>query len=91
MSCTDKIHNLLSIVDAEAAGSGILMTLKTRPGEHRAQLMRLRTLYAPSVNASLLSAFDEAASKLIALVEAWFPGRAALIAAEAHLGQFDKA
>jgi hypothetical protein len=91
VSCADKIHNTLSIVEAEAAGSGLLMTLKTRPGEHRAQLMRLRALYAPAVNASLLSAFDEAAGKLIALVEAWFPGRAAHIAAEAHLGQFDKA
>jgi hypothetical protein len=91
VSCADKIHNTLSIVEAEAAGSGLLMTLKTRPGEHRLQLRRLRLLYAPAVNASLLAAFDEAVGKLISLVEAWFPGRAALIAAEAHLGQFDKA
>jgi hypothetical protein len=91
VSCADKIHNTLSIVEAEAAGSGLLMTLKTRPGEHRTQLLRLRALYAEAVNASLLSAFDDAAKKLIEVVEAWFPGRAAMIAAEAHLGQFDKA
>ena len=91
ISCADKIHNTHSLVEAEAAGDPILMKLKTRPGDHRRQLERMRPLYAQHVTPSLLAAFDDAAEAFERLVARWLPGRAALIAAEAHLGQFDKA
>jgi hypothetical protein len=91
ISCADKIHNALSIVEAETRGERLLMSLKTRPGDHRHQLARLRGLYAGAVDAALLSTYDDAARTLHDFIEAWFPGRAAMIAAEAHLGQFDKA
>lgn len=91
ISCADKIHNTLSLVEAEKAGQALLMNLSTRPGEHEAQLSRLRDVYALSVNARLLETFDQAAQALLETIAAWLPGRAVMIAAEAHLGQFDKA
>jgi (p)ppGpp synthase/HD superfamily hydrolase len=53
-------------------------------------LAALRGVYAPVVPASLLLAFDRAAQQLLDLIERWLPGRAVHIAAEAHLGQFDR-
>jgi hypothetical protein len=91
VSCADKIHNTLSLIEAEAGGDPILMKLTTRPGEHRSQLARLRPLYAPRVTPSLLAAYDDAARGFEQLLARWLPGRAALIAAEAHLGQLDEA
>ncbi|HEX4340062.1 MAG TPA: HD domain-containing protein [Polyangiaceae bacterium] len=70
ISCADKIHNTLSIVEAEEAGEPMLRTLRTRPGEHGPNLARLRALYAPVVKPSLLAAFDAAAARLCALIDA---------------------
>lgn len=91
ISCADKIHNMLSIVEAERSGPGLLSKLSTRPGEHQPQLDAVRVVYAPVVPASLLAAFDQASAALLATIERWLPGRAAQIAAEVHLGQFDRA
>ncbi len=91
ISCADKVHNLSSLVEAEAAGDGLLARLSTRPGQHASQLAKLRPIYASRVSASLLAAFDDAVAKLAATIERWLPGRAVALAAEAHLGQFDKA
>ena len=66
------------------------MTLRTRPGEHAGQLAELRPIYQGRVAPSLLRAFDEANEALVALIARWLPGRAVMIAAEAHLGQFDE-
>jgi len=90
VSCADKIHNLRSMVEDETEGRSILLRLRTRPGEHAAQLAALRPMYEPHVAPSLLTAFDEATEALEALIAGWLPGRAVMIAAEAHLGQTDK-
>lgn len=91
ISCADKIDNARSLVEAERAGHRLLSRLSTRPDEHAEQLARLRTLYVPRVGESLLAAFDEARAALTATVNAWLRGRAIAIAAEAHLGRYDKA
>src|SRR6187551_3812708 len=91
ISCADRIHNTLSIVEDEQRGFSPLMLLTSRPGELLQQLARLRAVYAPIVNDSLLKAYDDATRALDVQIQRWLPGRAAMIAAEAHLGQFDKA
>ena len=91
ISCADRIHNTSSIVEDERRGHSPLMLLTTRPGELLRQLERLRALYEPIVNAALLGSFDGATRDLEAQIRRWLPGRAAMIAAEAHLGQVDKA
>lgn len=91
ISCADRIHNTMSIVEDERHGYSPLMLLTTRPGELLLQLARLREIYEPIVNAMLLQSFDEATRDLRDQIQSWLPGRAALIAAEAHLGQVDKA
>ena len=90
ISCADRIHNTLSIVEDERRGFSPLMLLTTRPGELLQQLARLRVVYAPVVNDTLLQAYDDATRALDHQIQCWLPGRAAMIAAEAHLGQFDK-
>ena len=90
ISCADKIHNTLSIVDSLRRGEPLLIRLSTRPGEHDAQLATLRALYAPATTASLLAAFDDAREALLTAIEAWLPSRAAHLAAEAHLGQLQR-
>ena len=91
ISCADKIHNTRSLVRDEAEGHQLLMQLSTRPGEHEAQLATLRAIYAPHVSTSLLESFDAASEALLETVEAWLPGWAVMLAARAHLGQYDKA
>jgi len=91
ISCADRIHNTTSIVEDERRGYSPLMLLTTRPGELLLQLARLRAIYEPVVNASLLQSFDAATLDLRDQIRSWLPGRAAMIAAEAHLGQVDKA
>lgn len=91
VSCADKVHNLRSLVGSEAQEENLLLKLRTRPGEHAAQLAILRPIYEPYAAASLLRAFDEAVAALEAKIERWLPGRAVMIAAEAHLGRFDRA
>lgn len=91
VSCADKIDNTRSILDAERRGVRMLMTLSTRPGEHRLQFARLRPIYERSVNRALLAGFDQATADLEAHIARWLPGRAVEIAASAHLGQFDRA
>ncbi|HHH30362.1 MAG TPA: HD domain-containing protein [Polyangiaceae bacterium] len=91
ISCADKIHNLRSLVAAHAAGDSLLVRLSTRPGQHAAQLRALREVYAPEVSGSLLKAFDSEVAALERTLHRWLPGRAVALAAEAHLGQFDKA
>jgi hypothetical protein len=91
ISCADKIHNTRSLAAAEREGHALLLKLSTRPGEHEAQLETLREIYAPSVNGALLASFDAATKELLATLEAWLPGRAVMIAAEALLGQRDAA
>jgi len=91
ISCADRIHNTTSIVEDERRGYSPLMLLTTRPGELLLQLARLRAIYEPIVNASLLQSFDAATLALRDQIRSWLPGRAAMIAAEAHLGQVDKA
>jgi len=91
ISCADKIHNLRSIVETEARGESLLGRLSTRPGDHRTQLARLRPIYARGASARLLDAFDAEAEALMETIARWLPGRAVALAAEAHLGQFDKA
>jgi len=91
ISCADRIHNTLSVVEDEQRGFAPLMLLTTRPGELLDQLRRLRRIYAPIVNAALLRSFDAATHDLEDQIRPWLVGRAAMIAAEAHLGQVDKA
>jgi len=91
VSCADKIHNLQSIVDTEARGESLLGRLSTRPGDHAAQLATLRPIYARAASAPLLEAFDATTDALMRTLERWLPGRAVALAAEAHLGQLDKA
>ncbi|HEY8428685.1 MAG TPA: HD domain-containing protein [Sandaracinaceae bacterium] len=91
VSCADKIDNVRSLVAAERSGESLLARLSTRPGEHGAQLAALRELYAPVVSPSLLAELDRATAELLETIERWLPGRAVAIAAEAHLGQYDKA
>src|SRR5690606_11810287 len=90
-SCADKIDNTRSLVEAEREGQKLLTRMSTRPSEHEGQLARLRPVYAPVVRQTLLASFDEAAGALIETVSAWLRARAVAIAAEAHLGQYDKA
>lgn len=91
ISCADRIHNTSSIVEDEREGYAPLMLLTTRPGELLQQLRRLRTIYEPIVSPELLQTFDSTARDLDDQIRRWLPGRAAMIAAEAHLGQVDKA
>lgn len=90
ISCADKIHNVRSLVEAERGGDSLLLRLSTRPGQHEAQLGTLRPIYAAVVPESMLEAFDRAVEELLKLIAAWLPGRAVMVAAEAHLGQVDK-
>lgn len=91
ISCADKIHNVQSLIEAEARGEPLLLRLNTRPGEQLAHLARLRPLYAEAVSPSLLEQFDRVRAELAETVKRWLFGRAVMIAAEAHLSQFDKA
>jgi (p)ppGpp synthase/HD superfamily hydrolase len=90
VSCADKIDNVTSMVEAQRSGIQILLELRTRPGQHAAQLAALRAVYAPVVRPEMLAAFDVATGELAELIRAWLPGRAVAIAATAHLGQVDK-
>jgi (p)ppGpp synthase/HD superfamily hydrolase len=90
VSCADKIDNVRSVIDAQRRGVQLLLELRTRPGQHAGQLAALRRVYAAAVPAALLDELDAAARELDELILAWLPGRAASIAAAAHLGQFDK-
>lgn len=90
VSCADRIHNTSSIVDDERNGHSPLMLLTSRPGELLEQLRRLRAIYGPIVKAGLLESFDSATRALEEQIRRWLPGRATMIAAEAHLGQVDK-
>ena len=90
ISCADKIHNVTSVVESEQRGEGLLMKLGTRPGDQLAHAARLRVLYDGKVAPTLFAAYDDAVSALRATIAAWLPGRAVLIMAEAHLGQFDR-
>ncbi len=91
VSCADKIDNGRSLIAAEARGDALFMRLNTRPGEQLRQLARVRPLYAPVVNASLLAEFDAMRAALASTIERWLVGRAVMVAAEAHLSQFDRA
>lgn len=91
ISCADKIHNVESLIEAEARGEPLFLKLNTRPGEQLAHLSRLRPLYADVVAPSLLARFDRAHRELAATVERWLFGRAVMLAAEAHLSQYDRA
>ncbi|MEZ4339042.1 MAG: FAD-dependent oxidoreductase [Sandaracinaceae bacterium] len=90
VSCADKVHNLTSIVEAHAQGDNLLGRLRTRPGEHAHHVATLRPIYAQHASPSLLEAFDEVTARLEETILKWLPGRAVMIAAEAHLGQHDK-
>ncbi|MGC4093219.1 MAG: HD domain-containing protein [Polyangiaceae bacterium] len=90
ISCADKIHNTQSLVDAEARGEPLLLRLNTRPGEQLSHMARLRRLYEGVVCTSLLAEFDRVRAELERTVSRWLFGRAVMIAAEAHLGQFDR-
>jgi hypothetical protein len=90
ISCADKIDNVRSLIEAERAGHRLLGRLSTRPGEHAPQLASLREIYARVVPESLLAIFDAEARTLAETIDAWLPGRAVQIAADAHLGQYDK-
>lgn len=87
ISCVDRIHNAMSIVQDQASGQCPFMQLSTRPGELKAQLDALRAIYAPVVHAELLVTFEQALRALTQAIERWLPGRAGMIAAEAHLGR----
>ncbi|HMJ12111.1 MAG TPA: HD domain-containing protein [Polyangiaceae bacterium] len=89
ISAADKIHNARSLIEADPR-EGLLLRLSTRPAQHREQLARLRAVYAGSLNASMLHAFDGAANALFSMIEKWLPTRAAQIAADAALGLFDE-
>lgn len=91
ISCADKIHNVESLIEAESRGEPLFLKLNTRPGEQLAHLARLRPLYADVVAPSLLARFDHAHRALTATVERWLFGRAVMLAAEAHLSQYDRA
>jgi hypothetical protein len=91
ISCADKVHNVSSLLSAQSRGEQLLWRLNTRPGEQLVHLSRLRRLYARAVSASLLAEFDRLHAELRRTVERCLFGRAAMIAAEAHLNQFDKA
>jgi hypothetical protein len=69
----------------------LLRSLSTRPGEHRLQLHALREVYAPVVPAALLATFDAAREELERLLRTWVLGHAVSLAADAHVGQLDKA
>jgi hypothetical protein len=91
VSCADKIDNGRSLIEAEARHDPLLLRLNTRPGEQLSQLDRLRPLYAEVVDASLLAEFDRMRAELAVTIERWLLGRAVMVAAEAHLSQFDRA
>lgn len=91
ISCADKVHNMQSLVEDEEAGKNLLLRLRTRPGDHREQLATLSDVYASKVNEKLRLRFDHARVAMLDMIARWLPGRAVMIAAEAHLGQFDKA
>ena len=87
ISCADRIHNSMSIVADQALGHSPFMQLSTRPGELKAQLSALRTVFEHAVRPELLVTFDRARRALTQAIERWLPGRAGMIAAEAHLGR----
>lgn len=91
ISCADKIHNVESLVEAETRGEPLFLRLNTRPGEQLAHLARLRPLYTGVVSAALLARFDEAERELSRTIQRWLVGRAVLLAAEAHVSQYDRA
>jgi hypothetical protein len=94
VSCADKIDNVRSLIAAEQERPGqrsLLRSLSTRPGEHRLQLHALREVYAPVVPAALLATFDAAREELERLLRTWVLGHAVSLAADAHVGQLDKA
>ncbi len=76
ISCADKIHNMLSVVEAEGRGERLLLKLNTRPDQQLAQLKRLRELYVSAVVPSLLVAYDAACAQLGMTIEACLAGRA---------------
>lgn len=91
VSCADKIDNLEGLVAAQRGGDNLLGRLATRPGQHAPQLAILREIYRDVVGESLLAAFDSAVAALADTLARWLPGRAVCIAADAHLGQYDRA
>jgi hypothetical protein len=91
VSCADKIDNGRSLIEAEARGDALLLRLNTRPGQQLSQLARLRPLYASAVSASLLAEFDAMCAELAGTIERRLVGRAVMVAAEAHVSQFDRA
>ncbi len=91
VSCADKLDNLEGLVAAQRRGDNLLTRLATRPGHHAPQLACLREIYRNVVTSSMLAAFDGAVAALAATIARWLPGRAVAVAAEAHLGQFDRA
>jgi (p)ppGpp synthase/HD superfamily hydrolase len=68
ISCADKMDNAESLVNAERRGDRILDRLTTRPDQHGPQLARMREIYAPVVNPSLLEAYDAAVRALLELI-----------------------
>jgi hypothetical protein len=90
VSCADRIHNSMSLVADERAGHQPFMRLSSRPGQLLEQLERLRAVYERRVSDALLRTFDEARDALAETIGRWLPGRAVAMAADAHLGQFDR-
>jgi (p)ppGpp synthase/HD superfamily hydrolase len=91
VSCADRLHNTRSVIEDARSGESSFSHMNTRPGELLDQLGTLRRIYAPVVKGSLLAALDAATDELGKMIRRWLPGRAAVIASQAHLGQFDKA
>lgn len=91
VSCADKLDNAQSLLAAQLAGDQLLAGLSTRPGQHGRYHAQLRRVYAPVVRPSLLAAFDQAIAELDRYIADWLPSWAVAIAANAHLGQVDRA
>jgi (p)ppGpp synthase/HD superfamily hydrolase len=91
VSCADKLDNTKSLLAAQRAGDQLLARLATRPGQHARHHEDLRRLYAPVVRPSLLAEFDQATEELVQYIAGWLPSWAITLAAQAHLGQEDRA
>jgi len=71
ISCADRLHNMLSIIEEDQLGRCAFDYLSTPPTELLEQLAALRRLYQPVVVPALLEAFDSAAARVGRSVDHW--------------------
>jgi (p)ppGpp synthase/HD superfamily hydrolase len=64
VSCADRIHNTLSVVEDQARGLDPFSYLSSQPSDVMQQLAALRRLYVRQVREPLLTSFDRAVELL---------------------------